>query len=146
MTGLPIAHPFGTGDASYRAAGKIEGLMKLASDFYDYMDQVPDAAVIRKMHPSDIDDTKKRLAYFLAGWLGGPRLYDQSYGPINIPDFHKHLPIREAERDAWLLCMNKAIDDQDYDESFKHYLLEQLRFPAERIRQVSESYHEKGLA
>lgn len=144
MTDKPLplaANAFGTGDASYQAAGEISGLTKLCSDFYDYMDEIPEAQRIRRMHPKNLDESKTKLAYFLAGWLGGPRLYNEHYGAINIPDFHKHLPIHESERDAWLRCMELAIADQQYSESFGEYLLQQLRFPAERIRQVSVDYH-----
>lgn len=38
--------------------------------------------------------------------------------------------------DAWMLCMQKAVAEQPYEESFKHYLLAQLAVPAERIRQA----------
>jgi len=51
---------------------------------------------------------------------------------------HQHLSVASAERDAWLLCMKKAADDQPYQLSFKKYLLEQLFVPAERVRQVSQ--------
>lgn len=33
----------------------------------------------------------------------------------------------------WLLCMQKAVDEQAYKESFKVYLMKQLRVPAQRI-------------
>ena len=75
--------------------------------------------------------------YFLSGWLGGPKLYAEHFGGINIPLAHKHLTVGVAESEAWLLCMQKAEDKQNYEAPFKLYLMEQLRVPAERIRQVS---------
>lgn len=130
----PDEAPFGTGDASYQAAGGIDGLLRLAQRFYALMDTLPQARVIRAMHPADLASTTDRLASFLSGWLGGPRLYNEKYGSINIPMFHRHLPIAEAERDAWLLCMAQAIEEQPYSPAFKRYLLTQLRVPAERVR------------
>lgn len=127
---------YGVGANSYRAAGELAGLTRLVDDFYDNMDTFPEARVIRAMHPPDISETRRKLTYFLCGWLGGPRLYNEHYGPISIPGFHQPLAIAEAERDAWLLCMEHAIAAQPYEPSFKQYLLEQLRIPAERIRQV----------
>ncbi|MGH8461936.1 MAG: group II truncated hemoglobin [Stenotrophobium sp.] len=126
--------PFGTGDASYRAAGGTEGLLKLSHRFYELMDTLPEGRSIRVMHPADLTSTTERLAFFLCGWLGGPRLYNEKFGGINIPMFHQHLHIGEAERNAWLSCMAKAIGEQDYSPEFKHYLLTQLHVPAERIR------------
>jgi hemoglobin len=84
-------------------------------------------------------ESRRKLSYFLSGWLGGPKLYAEHYGGIRIPLFHKPFPIGDAERDAWLLCMQKAIAEQPYTDDFKDYLLTKLRVPAERIRQVNVS-------
>lgn len=129
---------YGTGDASYQAAGGIEGLRRLADDFYRIMDTWEAARQIRDMHGNDLADISERLAYFLSGWLGGPRLYQQHYGPIRLPHFHASWPIGDPERNAWLDCMAQAIELQPYSADFKVYLLQQLRVPAERIVQVQQ--------
>ncbi|NKB63038.1 MAG: globin [Gammaproteobacteria bacterium] len=131
--------PYGTLDASYQAAGGYNGLITLVDRFYDYMDSLPEASVIREMHPETLDESKEKLARFLSGWLGGPKRYQEKYGPIRIPMVHLHLDVGAAERDAWLLCMEKALDDSSYDAGFKTYLLDQLARPAERIREVTEN-------
>src|SRR4051794_37711200 len=100
---------FGFGDASFRAAGGIEGLTRLVDAFYGYMDTLPEAAGIRAMHPDDLTLSRRKLTTFLCGWLGGPKLFTQEFGPISIPSAHAHLPIDEPERDAWMACMNKAV-------------------------------------
>lgn len=125
---------YGVGANSYRAAGELAGLTRLVDDFYDNMEVFPEARVIRAMHPANLDETRRKLTYFLCGWLGGPRLYAEHYGGISIPGFHQPLAIAEPERDAWLLCMQHALAKQSYDDTFKQYLLTQLRVPAERIR------------
>ncbi len=125
---------YGVGMNSYCAAGELEGITKLVNDFYDEMDQLPEAQVIRRMHPDDLTESKKKLAFFLSGWLGGPKLYREHYGEIRIPMFHRHLPIGKSEKDAWLRCMEIAIEAQPFQEPFKSYLLIQLRVPAERVQ------------
>lgn len=130
---------YGINDNSYQAAGKLAGIEQLVADFYQYMDSLPEAAVIRAMHQADLTLSQKKLSYFLSGWLGGPKLYGEHFGSINIPQAHCHLPVNETERDAWLLCMEKALNDQDYPADFKHYLMCQLRIPAERIRVASQT-------
>ncbi len=127
---------YGIEDNSYKAAGGIEGLTKLVDTFYHYVDTLPDASIIRVMYPKDLTISKQKLAYFLSGWLGGPRLYKEHYGSISIPGIHSHMKIGTQERDAWLFCMKKAVDEQTFADSFKTYLLEQLFIPAERIRQT----------
>ncbi len=134
---------YGTGDASYRAAGGREGIRQLVDRFYDYMEALPQARRILHMHPDDLSESRDKLARFLCGWLGGPKLYNEKYGPIRIPAAHIHLEIGEAERDAWLLCMEKAVGDQPYSPAFRDYLLRQLFIPAERIRVVGTARREK---
>jgi hemoglobin len=126
--------PYGFQDTSFRAAGGEEGLRRLVSRFYEVMESLPEARKIRKMHKEDLDDVRERLTLFLCGWLGGPRLYQEKYGPIAIPMFHLAFPIGPAERDAWLRCMQIAVDEQPYEPAFKKYLMEQLAVPAERSR------------
>lgn len=127
---------YGTQDASYQAAGGIEGLRRLVDDFYRIMDTWEPAQTIRRMHADDLSMPRDKLACFLSGWLGGPKLFQERYGQISIPMFHTSWPIGEAERDAWLGCMAQAIDLQPYVPEFKEYLLRQLRVPAERIVSV----------
>ena len=124
---------YGTLDASFKAAGGEAGVRKLVDDFYDYMEQLPLARKILTMHPDDLETSRDKLFRFLCGWLGGPSLYRENYGPISIPRAHAHLKISPRERDAWLHCMKRAIDDQDYPEDFKDYLFKQLSFPANRV-------------
>ncbi|MBU3825815.1 MAG: group II truncated hemoglobin [Candidatus Oceanisphaera merdipullorum] len=131
MTVLPV---YGQGDTSLQAAGGFAGLQKLAADFYVAMNTRADAAVIRAMHPADLSESTDKLARFLTGWLGGPSLYREKYGPISIPRAHSHLAIGTAERDAWLACMAQALTQHDYTPEFKAYLLRALSVPAERCR------------
>lgn len=133
---------FGHLDNSFQAAGGEQGLRKLSEDFYQFMETLPEAKTIRDMHPRDLAVSIDKLALFLCGWLGGPRLFQDKYGPIHIPKRHSHLKIKESERDAWLLCMEKALEQQDYSTEFKEYLLKQLFVPAERIRVVSVERHQ----
>ncbi|MCU9950976.1 group II truncated hemoglobin [Pseudomonas sp. PDM13] len=132
---------FGVGDASYQAAGEIDGLRRLVDDFYRLMDELPEARDLRGMHPESLELSRDKLASFLSGWLGGPRLFSEKYGSIAIPAFHAQWPIDEARSAAWLLCMERAIALQGYSSEFADYLLAQLRIPAERVVQASRNRH-----
>lgn len=127
---------YGQGDASYRAAGELEGLTRLVDAFYGYMETLPEAKDLLAMHSDDLALSRKKLAFFLSGWLGGPKRYSETFGSIRIPLAHRHLPVGQTEHDLWLLCMEKAIAEQPYEEDFKSYLLEQLKVPAGRVKQV----------
>ena len=124
---------FGKGDISFQAAGGQAGILKLVEAFYRVMEARTDAKEIRDMHPDDLAVSIDKLARFLCGWMGGPKLYSEKYGGIAIPPAHAHLPIGEAEKAAWLTCMACALEEQHYVPEFKKYLMVQLAVPAGRI-------------
>jgi len=100
------------------------------------MDQLPEAETIRAMDAEGLSIIDDKLTRFLCYWLGGSRHYVNKYGLVSIPQAGTHLNVGEKERDAWLLCMTKAVELQPFKPSFKEYLLEQLWIPEERIRKT----------
>lgn len=140
---------FGQGDASFLAAGGEAGIRKLIDCFYDCMRDNPKYRRIWDWHPHSSDSSnlvdgddhikeqsRDKLASFLCGWMGGPKRYQEKFGPIHIPQVHMHLSVTSVERDMWLDCMREALEMQEYSADFKSYLIEQLSRPAEVIRQV----------
>lgn len=138
----PDNRPYGTGDASFQAAGNEAGIRKLVDDFFDRMGADERFTRIYSMHPDDKDVSRDKLARFLCGWLGGPKLYNEKYGAIGIPRVHAHLAIATAERDQWLTCMQETVALQPFAADFKTYLMEQLFVPAEAVRRRCETSQE----
>ena len=128
---------YGTGDSSYRAAGGSDGIDQLVHRFYEHMESLPEARAVRAMHADNVAEVRDKLAVFLVAWLGGPNEYRARFGAISIPSFHARFAIDEAERDAWLLCMARAVDDQPWTEAFKFYFMQAIAVPAERVRVAS---------
>lgn len=84
---------------------------KLVNRFYWYMDTLPEAATIRAMHEPDLTHTKAVLIKFLIEWLGGPKMYSAERGHPRLRQKHMAFPVDESARDAWMLCMKRAMDD-----------------------------------
>jgi hemoglobin len=129
---------YGIEDVSFQAAGKEVGIRKLVDDFFARMGSDPRFETIYAMHPEDKEVSRDKLARFLCGWLGGPRLYQEKYGGISIPRVHEHLAIATPERDQWLTCMRETVAEQPFDAEFKTYLMQQLFVPAEGVRRRVE--------
>jgi len=129
---------YGTGDASFQAAGGEAGLRRLVDNFFDRMGTDKRFATIYALHPEDKEVSRDKLARFLCGWLGGPKLYNEKYGSIGIPRVHAHLAIATPERDQWLTCMTESVEEQPFAPDFKKYLMEQLFVPAEAVRRRCE--------
>lgn len=134
--------PYGTGNASFQAAGGEKGLRRLVELFFDRMSADNRFSTIYAMHPKTNDVSRDKLFRFLCGWLGGPKLYQQKYGAIGIPRVHAHLKIGTSERDQWLTCMSETVDEQPFAADFKVYLMEQLYVPAEAVRRRCTSAHQ----
>jgi hemoglobin len=129
---------YGTGDATFVAAGGETGIRKLVDAFFDIMGSDPAYAEIYSWHPPEREVSRDKLARFLCAWTGGPRLYNEKYGPISIPSAHSHLSVASKHRDQWLACMAQALQQCAYPQDFSEYMLEQLGVPAERVRAVCE--------
>lgn len=134
MINEPANNAYGTGDATYQAAGQETGIRKLVDCFYDIMEKNSDYKTIRSWHPRNSEISRDKLARFLCGWMGGPSRYRERYGPISIPKAHMHLKVTESEKDQWLSCMREALNRQDYPKSLIDYLHAQLSVPAEAVR------------
>jgi hemoglobin len=106
-----------------------DGIQHLVNTFYDIMDSLPDAAALRAMHAKDLAPMKQKLAEYLTGWMGGPPLYADKYGTVCMTTPHEPYPIGPAERDQWLLCMDKALQQTGASEE----LVEMLKVPLFRI-------------
>ena len=82
----------------------------IVDDFYRNMDSLPEARDIRAMHAADLAPINLVLKKYLAEWLGGPKNYSTERGHPMLRARHLPFPIGIADRDAWLLCMNRALD------------------------------------
>ncbi len=122
------------GDNQFQLAGGVAGITQLSNDFYDQMAALKESRKILHMHPTDLTVSREKLARFLCGYMNGPGLYEEKYGPLALGPAHGHLAIGSAEKEAWLLCMKKALEMQPYEQTFKDFLYMRLNVPAGRIQ------------
>lgn len=118
----------------YERLGGGQRLRQLVDRFYTYMDQLPEAKVVRDMHPEDLSSSADRLFWFLSGWSGGPALFHQHRGAPMLRARHLPFAIGKAERDQWMLCMVMAIEDVGYEEPLKGFLIESFMRVAQHMR------------
>ncbi|WP_316184364.1 group II truncated hemoglobin [Bradyrhizobium sp. SZCCHNRI1003] len=95
----------------YQRIGGAIIVDRLVEAFYRRMDSLPEAKVIRDMHPIDLGPTKRTLKRYLSEWLGGPKLYSPEKGHPRLRQRHMGFSIGASERDAWLLCMRGALEE-----------------------------------
>lgn len=118
----------------YARLGGEPALRRFVERFYGYMDSLPEAVPIRQLHRMSLDEAGHRLFRFLSGWLGGPRLFHQAHGEPRLRRRHLHIGIGERERDLWLVCASKALDDMPWAEPERSELSAMLRQMADHMR------------
>ena len=106
----------------YELMGRETGIRALVDKFYDLMDAAPEAAQIRAIHPKSLKQSREKLFMFLSGWTGGPQLYMEKYGHPALRMRHAPFSIGTRERDQWIWCMHKALDESSIDPKVVGYL------------------------
>lgn len=94
----------------YALIGQEAGVQALARAFYQAMDEMTEAASVRRMHADNLELIQQKLFEYLNGWLGGPHLYEDKYGTICLTEPHQPYPIGAEQRDQWLACWDRALD------------------------------------
>lgn len=123
----------------YSQLGGADAVRAVVDRFYDLMDSLPATRSLRAIHPDDLSDSRDKLFYFLSGWLGGPNLYVERFGPPYLRARHLPFSIGIAERDQWMLCMRQALDETDIDAALRTKLVDALQALANHMRNRAES-------
>ncbi|RIK95613.1 MAG: globin [Proteobacteria bacterium] len=118
----------------YDLLGGDAAIRRLAAAFYKAMTELPEAQTIRAMHKDDLSEIEEKLYEYLSGWLGGPHHYLKKYGAVCLTKPHAPYPIGAAERDQWLLCMDKALNDIGASEEVKAMVKKPFFAIAEMMR------------
>jgi hemoglobin len=95
----------------YEAIGGDATIRALTRRFYQLMDTLPEAKNCRAIHPADLSGSEEKLYDYLTGYLGGPPVYVEKYGHPRLRSRHFGAAIGVAERDEWLLCFSRALED-----------------------------------
>ena len=114
--------------------GGAEKIRYLVETFYDIMESDPKAAPIRAYHAKDLTEAREKLFMFLTGWTGGPQLYIERYGHPRLRQRHMPFSIGESERDQWMYCMIKAMQQIGLEEKLMTNLAAQLYGVADFMR------------
>jgi hemoglobin len=122
----------------YDLIGGEAKLRALVDRFYELMDISPEAKEIRAYHAKSLVQSREKLFMFLSGWSGGPGLYMEKYGHPRLRMRHAPFSIGERERDQWLWCMNKALDESDFLPQVKEHLKTRFAEVADFMRNKQE--------
>ena len=123
-----------TGPTPFQLLGGEPGVRALVDRFYDHMEALPEAATIRAMHPQNLQSSRDKLYLFLVGRFGGPQLYIERYGHPRLRARHLPFPVDTAAAEAWMRCMDLALNEQVPEPAFRAVLREFFATTADFMR------------
>ncbi|MEC9347495.1 MAG: group II truncated hemoglobin [Pseudomonadota bacterium] len=130
------------GVTMFERIGGADAIDRLVERFYDRMDELPEAAGIRALHARDLGPVKDVLKRYFTEWTGGPPLYSVERGHPRLRMRHMGVPIGEAERDAWLLCMRGALEEAVADADARQEVYAALAGLADWMRNRPGNPHD----
>ncbi len=118
----------------YQRIGGEPKVRQLVQRFYQLMDELPEVQRIRKMHHISLKNSEDKLFMFLSGWMGGPQLFVEKFGHPRLRQRHMPFAIGDAERDQWMRCMTRALQDVVEDEALRKELTDAFYKVADFMR------------
>lgn len=124
-------------ETPYALIGGREATLALAEAFYDVMERSEPA--LTAVHETDAEGrisrrSRDRFGLFLVGWLGGPQEYMARHGHPRLRMRHRRVPIDTAMRDAWLRCMQAAMDAREIGGPIRGFLDQRFAEVADFLR------------
>ncbi len=123
------------------AATGAARITALVETFYDLMsEREPELARLHVCTPDGKVDrgSRDRFALFLVGWLGGPQTYIEQHGHPRLRMRHNRVQVNVAMRDAWLRCMQAAMDHHAIAGPVRDFLDARFADVADFMRNVAD--------
>ncbi len=114
----------------FEEVGGEEIIHELVEAFYARVQQHPDLAPI---FPADLTETARKQKQFLTQFFGGPSYYTEEHGHPMLRARHMPFEITPKRAEAWLWCMDQAMDEIDIPPAMKEAMLERLTLTAHHM-------------
>ncbi|WP_047985907.1 globin domain-containing protein [Ornithinibacillus californiensis] len=119
----------------YEAIGGFETIERLVQAFYKRVGSHPKLIPI---FPEDLSETARKQSLFLTQFFGGPPLYTEERGHPMMRRRHLPFEITPSRRDAWLECMEAALEEARIEEPYRTAIFERLTMTANHMMNTPE--------
>lgn len=120
-----------TSETFYDQVGGEPTFRFIVSRFYA---EVAKDELLRPIYPEeDLGPAEERLRLFLMQYWGGPQTYSEQRGHPRLRMRHGPFKIGPAERDAWLRCMQIAVDEAGLEPEHRERLWQYLEMAAQAM-------------
>lgn len=129
-----ITEPVDISRSIFESLGGEPGIRALVDRFYDLMNRESDLKALRAAHGPSLDEARDKLFWFLCGYFGGPDHYVARFGHPRLRARHLPFSIGEIERDQWVTCMGRAMQDEGIAPALVERLLQSFFGVADWMR------------
>ncbi|MBP1993082.1 globin domain-containing protein [Paenibacillus eucommiae] len=112
------------GKSGYQLMGGADTIRRLVEAFYPKVQNHPK---LSPLFPPDIMPVMEKQYLFLTQFFGGPSLYSDAYGHPMMRARHMEFPINRELADAWLGCMQEAMEEIGFSQELKEVILHRLK-------------------
>lgn len=130
MTGKPLL--------PYDEIG-AERLSRLVDAFYARVAMHPK---LKPIFPDDLSETARKQKQFLTQYLGGPNIYSEEHGHPRLKARHSPFPITPERAQAWLECMQEAMNETGLTGQFRETFYNRLVLTAHHMVNEPDSEEE----
>jgi len=123
-----------TAPSHYDLLGGASGIAQLVDRFYDLMETSPEAIHVRALHATSLKVSREKLRMYLTGWTGGPPEYEAKFGHPRLRMRHFPFAIGAVERDEWLWCMDRALNEHTMPAALRDAMRQRLHELADHMR------------
>jgi len=114
----------------FEAIGGHEPIDRIITQLYKCIGQHPKLTPI---FPDDLTESARKQRWFLTQFLGGPTLYAENRGHPMLKRRHMAFEITPERKDAWLSCMEKALEVAEIEEPYRSVIFERLTMTANHM-------------
>ncbi|CAN7624787.1 globin [Paenibacillus sp. LjRoot56] len=86
--------------------------------------------LLAPIFPKDMEPLIEKQFQFLTQFFGGPSLYTDEHGNPMMRARHAPFPITRERADAWLACMQRALEEVVPSNEVRAIILDRLKGPA----------------
>ncbi|WP_047982373.1 globin domain-containing protein [Ornithinibacillus contaminans] len=119
----------------FEAIGGHDTIERLVTHFYSRVGSHP---ALKPIFPDDLTEVARKQRLFLTQFLGGPSLYNEERGHPMLRRRHLPFEITPSRRDAWLACMEAALEEAQIEEPYRTAIFDKLTMTANHMMNTPE--------
>ncbi|WP_341279104.1 globin [Paenibacillus sp. FSL H8-0537] len=119
----------------YEALGGDRSLRLIVEAFYPKVQAHP---LLGPLFPEDINPVMEKQHMFLTQFFGGPTLFSDAFGHPMMRARHMPFEITPQRAEAWLDCMNRALQEVGIEDELRQFVIERLSGPAHHFVNTPE--------